>query len=133
METFDIEYNVAKYYAENYKVRFKKEYPKPGENIREKYYHDCSPNFGVVSSFYLEYGIMQIDGWFGKHIREGYDKDKLEFMIKNNPHLHNVIKTNLLDNLYAQHNIKIKQTIWDKTKKLFNNVKNFMGSKLMAL
>jgi hypothetical protein len=86
--------------------RYKKEYPNPGLEF-EYYYRDQAINisrYGYVGimNTYLEYGIKQIDKWFSEQIRNEnckFSKEELTNMIKKNPHLHNVIKTNLLENL----------------------------------
>jgi hypothetical protein len=59
---------------------------------------------GVVTSLYLELGIRRMDAWMSREIRKGekkskYTKEQMEHMIKHNPHVHNIIKTNLLENL----------------------------------
>lgn len=73
---------------------FKKQMPNGG-NID---YSDQSPTW---CSFYTMHGISQIDSWFSKQIQYGskHSKEDLEKMIRRNPHLHNLIKTNLLINL----------------------------------
>ncbi len=96
-EDFEIEYLLHRGMP---KSKFKDEYPEKGVDIKEKYYIDQAPRLGqYVYSLYTPHGINQIDSWFTKHISQGSDKVKLEFMIKRNVHLHNVIKTNLLENL----------------------------------
>lgn len=87
------------------KDRFKKEYPKVGVDIIEAYYHDCSPRKGAfIMSFFSRFGIQKIDAWFSKEIQmeeeSKHSPEELEKMIRRNPHLHNVIKTNLLENLH---------------------------------
>lgn len=71
-------------------------------------YYDQSPynsNYGerTFSSAYLPYGIKRFDSFFSNEIRLGnkskYTKIELKKMIRRNPHLHNLIKENLLDNL----------------------------------
>ena len=54
------------------------------------------------SSTWLEYGLKCLEGWMIHHIcnESEYTVEELEYMIKRNPHLHNVIKTNLLYNLW---------------------------------
>ena len=87
-------------YPDTYKPR----YPKKNENI-EKFYIDQSGKSVLISdrrisSNYTWWGIHQMDTWFADQIRlENPDKEKLDKMIRRNPHLHNVIKTNLLRNL----------------------------------
>lgn len=76
-----------------------------------QYYVDQAPKlFQIcgfsISSVYLPFGIKKIDSWFATEIQRRYSKytkAEMEKMIKLNPHLHNVIKTNLLNNL---------QTLW---------------------
>lgn len=96
----DTESECLFYFNENYPDTFKKQYPT--DDIGD-YYVDQSPNIGMyVSSIFTSYGIKIIDSWFSRQIINGckYSKKQLEKMIKVNPHLHNIIKTNLLDNLY---------------------------------
>jgi len=86
---------------------FKKEYSTNGIDIDE-YYVDQSPSRincfdrSIFSSF-LPTGIKRIDSWFSYHIinsdRSEYTNEELETFIKGNIHLHNIIKTNLLNNL----------------------------------
>lgn len=61
-------------------------------------------NGGVVGSVYLELGIKRMCSWMAREIQKGeakskYTKEQMEYMIKNNPHIHNIIKTNFLENL----------------------------------
>lgn len=86
---------------------FKKKYPKKGVDIKEEYYYDQArrllnkPGLQIFSA-YLPLGISRMESWLGKQIRDEnskYTKKEIEKMIRRNPHLHNVIKTNLLDNL----------------------------------
>lgn len=55
------------------------------------------------SSVYLELGLKRMDKFFSTEIQLGsdskYTKDELSKMIRRNPHLHNLIKENLLENL----------------------------------
>jgi hypothetical protein len=92
----------------DYPHKFKKEYPKEGVDI-EDYYYDQAPRrvdlrfMGgpSISSCFLPHGIKQMDSWMGRQIsgESKFTKKELKKMIKHNFHLHNVIKTNLLDNL----------------------------------
>ena len=89
----------------DYSDTYKEEYPKPNANIHDEYYYDLGPTASrfwdrKIQSFYTPYGISLMDSHFGKMIREELlEPDHLEWMIRRNPHLHNVIKTNLLSNL----------------------------------
>lgn len=92
---------------------FKEEYPPKGFNI-DNYYVDQA---GVqstyvadrsISNIYLPLGLKRIESWYIREIqrwnssyllRGGYHKEELIDFIKGNPHLHNVIKTNLIHNL----------------------------------
>jgi hypothetical protein len=87
-------------------------------------YLDRSPHYSrffdrQMFSCYTPHGIREIDGWFiaeiqsyNRHTHEnpkdprparrsryGFTADKLSLAIRRNPHLHNIIKTNLLENL----------------------------------
>lgn len=105
----------AERYQEGQQVMFLEQYPGPDADF-EEYYRDQAPystqyahmSFGAV---YTPHGIRGIDSWFGRQIRSlGKRDDKiltesdvtpeeLRIMILANPHLHDVIKTNLLHNL----------------------------------
>ena len=95
------------YYAKRYPDTFKVEYP-DREVDMDTYYRDQAPqNSGAygfrISSVYLPYGISKMDHWYAKQIHGGlpdHTPEQLEKMIRCNPHLHNVIKTNLLENLH---------------------------------
>jgi hypothetical protein len=96
---------------ENVKDTFKKEYPNKKRDIKD-YYFDQSKRcviFGdrAITSFYTQTGVSQIDEWFSKQIRNGskFTSKELVKMIRRNPHLHNVIKTNLLYNLTNYKNV----------------------------
>ena len=104
-------------YGREYPDTFKKKYPKiEKENTEEMEIAYCDhavKNLKVgdrrISSFYTPYGISGIDGWFAKQIRNGqdrYTKENMVRMIRRNPHLSNIIKTNLLDNLESIWNSK---------------------------
>jgi hypothetical protein len=93
----DIEYYVTKYKSSIYK----EQHPQKGEDSNY-WYLDQSPKYGMVSSFFTPWGIKQMESWYIDQIQKGYPthtKEQMELFIKCNPHLHNIIKTNLLDNL----------------------------------
>ncbi len=73
----------------------------PGLTMEEVYL-DQAKTFGYVYSTNTPHGIRQFDEFFGKQIRLGessfYSKEELELLIRRNPHLHNIIKTNLIYN-----------------------------------
>ncbi len=101
----DTEFDCVWYMKENYPDTFKMEYPKDNEDATD-YYIDQSMRNVVIAdrriiSTFTPYGISGIDEWFSKQIRNDskFSKEELEQMIKRNPHLHNIIKTNLLSNL----------------------------------
>ena len=88
----------------NYPDTFKRTYPK-SKDI-ENYYWDRAGRIVEIydrriTSFLTQYGVQIIDTWFPKQIQgdSKYSKEELKNMIRRNPHLHNVIKTNLLSNL----------------------------------
>ena len=74
----------------DYSDTFKRTYPKTKDIYDRR-----------ITSFLLPYGIKIIDSWFSKQIQSEskYSKEELKNMIRRNPHLHNVIKTDLLSNL----------------------------------
>ena len=80
-------------------------YPNSGDDVKEMYYYDQAPTSShywdrKIQSFYTQYGISLMDSHFGRMIREELlEPEIIEKMIRRNPHLHNVIKTNLLSNL----------------------------------
>lgn len=93
----DVEYFVKIYPPSIYKEEY------PNNKKTDDYYLDRSPQHGIVSSAYTPWGIKRMESWYIHQIHEGYPDYTLEYMellIKCNPHLHNVIKTNLLENLY---------------------------------
>jgi hypothetical protein len=110
-EIIDTEHSLeCEMYGREYPDTFKKKYPKITKgNSREMEIAYCDHSVKnlkvgnrLISSFYTPYGISGIDGWFAKHIRNGpdrYTKEDMTRMIRRNPHLSNIIKTNLLDNL----------------------------------
>ena len=88
-------------YPEDYPDTYKEERPDKSVNIHDYYYDQSVYNgIGCVSA-YLPMGISRMDTWMTNQILRGskYTKDELETMIRRNPHLHNIIKTNLLHNL----------------------------------
>lgn len=78
-----------------------------GNKKIDEIYLDMCPNYckGYPSIFscYLYVGIQRMDSWLSKQIqlREKckFTPKQISEMIKYNYHLHNVIKTNLLENL----------------------------------
>lgn len=82
------------------------EYPTK-ETDWDDVYRDMSGwNGGAVGSVYLKLGIKRMEGWICKEIMKGdvdskYTKEQMEYMIKGNPHIHSIIKTNLLNNLQS--------------------------------
>lgn len=79
---------------------FLEEYPKPGVPVLA-YYRDQAPIHGFIFACYTVLGIQGIDGAFAAMITQGrghYTVEQMEAMILANPHLHPVIKTNLLHN-----------------------------------
>lgn len=102
----DVEYFVKIYSPDIYK----EEYPIVPKGISNKdykkeidmWYIDQSPQYGVVSSTFTPWGIKRMESWYIDQIQKGYPsytKEQMELLIKCNPHLHNIIKTNLLNNL----------------------------------
>ena len=96
----------AEFDIENLPDTFVEEYPDPKvRDIHSAYYFDNSPRITKaydreISSFYTQRGILQLDEWFSTQIRsKSYDYELMTKMIRRNPHLHNIIKTNLLNNL----------------------------------
>lgn len=76
------------------------------ERSSEEFYVDQAPINSrcfdrTFFSAYTPHGIRNLDSWMIKQIthESKYDKETLEKMIKCNYHLHNIIKTNLIDNL----------------------------------
>lgn len=110
-EIIDMEHSLeCEMYGKEYPDTFKKKYPKiTKKNSREMEIAYCDHSVKnlkvgnrLITSFYTPYGISGIDGWFGKQINAGpgrYAKEDMLRMIRRNPHLSNIIKTNLLDNL----------------------------------
>ena len=89
---------------EDYPDTFKEMYVASGFPV-ESFYVDQGINSTVlgdrmITSFNLPLGIKWIDKWFSQRImKRDYDPVFLEKLIRRNPHLHNVIKTNLINNL----------------------------------
>jgi len=89
----------------NNKDTFKPQKLKPDESAQDYYvdqaYHNISFGDRTVTSFFTPHGINEIDTWFSKQIygESEFTKEELTKMIRRNPHLHNIIKTNLLENL----------------------------------
>ncbi len=110
-EIIDMEHSLeCEMYGRSYPDTFKKKYPKiTKENSEEMELAYCDHSVKnlkvgnrLITSFYTPYGISGIDGWFAKQIKNGpdrYTRENMERMIRRNPHLSNIIKTNLLDNL----------------------------------
>lgn len=92
----------------DYPDTFKEEYPDK-EKDSDYFYVDQAPtlmdlrnyNGPRITSFFTPYGISGLDGWISKQIQgeSEFTKDQLIRMIRRNPHLHNIIKTNLLSNI----------------------------------
>lgn len=79
---------------------FLEEYLKSGVPVLA-YYQDQAPVHGFVFACYTLWGIQDIDGAFAAMITQGrghYTVEQMEAMVLANPHLHPVIKTNLLHN-----------------------------------
>lgn len=83
-------------------------YEELGDRSLDYIYRDMAPEYTrvydrTIFSAYLWLGISRMDSWMSKQIqlREKckYSPEILAKMIRCNYHLHNVIKTNLLDNL----------------------------------
>ena len=91
------------YLAKKYKCDFKKQaHDKEIDIYKDQLNFNVKSSNLSVSSFYTSHGIKIFDTWYCKQIRDGYKKySKKQFknLIINNPHLHNIIKTNLLENL----------------------------------
>ena len=108
-EIIDMEHSLeCEMYGKEYPDTFKSVYPQDlsSEELDEAYLDHSVRNLRVgdrnISSFYTEFGIRGIDGWLSKQIKNGpgrYNKNEMKRMIRRNPHLSNLIKTNLLDNL----------------------------------
>jgi len=91
------------YVTDNFPDTFKEEYP--SKDMSEYYVDQSIYNKHIAGlhlvSVYLPYGLQKIDNWFFYQLtnKSKYSLNELEKMIKVNPHLHNVIKTNLINNL----------------------------------
>jgi hypothetical protein len=86
----------------------KDSYQKPTEKQLSKFdidsiYTDQAINHGpLVGSAWLPMGLKKMDHFYATEICDSnskYTVEELEFLIKRNPHLHNIIKHNLLTNL----------------------------------
>ena len=102
-------------YSNENKSKFKPRKIKKGEDAEDHYFDHSARNVRVgertISSFYTPYGIKIIDSWLSKQIKFGnphplYTKEEIGNLIKRNPHLSDVIKTNLLSNLESYYNYK---------------------------
>lgn len=87
-------------------VKFVEEHPTKNidwnDIYRDQSIHQSVFGDRVFTSFHLKVGLKRIEGFFTREIRCEeckYSKEDLTKMIENNPHLHNIIKTNLLVNL----------------------------------
>jgi hypothetical protein len=93
--------------SENY---YKKMLEKEGDI--KKFYYDqlySTAYFGDRKMFstWLPFGIHRMDAWYTLRIHQlglpnpkfNYSVEELELMILKNPHLHNIIKSNLISNL----------------------------------
>jgi hypothetical protein len=79
---------------------FLEEFPDPRKPL-VSYYRDQAPDFGFGFACYTVWGIQEIDSAFAALITRGrghYTVEQMEALILANPHLHPVIKTNLLHN-----------------------------------
>ena len=104
----DYKYDWIIPYENNYPIMFEENY-----NLDQNIYVDQSPYYNkiydaTISSVLLPVGLKRLESWMSYQIQKGseYTFEQLHKMILVNPHLHNVIKTNLIDNLKAYHNIK---------------------------
>jgi hypothetical protein len=100
-------------YSKENKSKFKSRKIKKGEDAEDHYFDHSARNVRIgersISSFYTPYGIKGIDSWLSKQIKFGdphplYTRDEIANLIKRNPHLSDVIKTNLLSNLESYYN-----------------------------
>lgn len=80
-------------------------YPK-NQSDMEDIYIDQAPRLSQIyhlniNSFNTEVGIKRMESWMTYQIqnKSDYSNDDLEYMIRRNPHIHNIIKTNLISNL----------------------------------
>ena len=84
---------------------YKEEYMLKGTNTDDIRIDQCMVNNKYYDRNFFSaltpYGISQIEGWMINQILSDskFSFDELERMIRRNPHLHNVIKTNLINNL----------------------------------
>jgi len=100
-------------YSKENKSNFRTRKLRKGEDAEDHYFDHSARNVRIgersISSFYTPYGIKIIDSWLSRQIKFGnphplYTKDGIANLIKRNPHLSNVIKTNLLSNLESYYN-----------------------------
>ena len=108
-EIIDMEHSLeCEMYGKDYPDTFKRAYMKDlsPDEIDEIGLDHSAVNLKIgdryMTSFYTPYGIKGIDSWLSKQIKNGpgrYTKNEMKRMIRRNPHLSNLIKTNLLDNL----------------------------------
>lgn len=96
-------------YAKIYKDSYKEEYPSKDFDMDSIYRDQAMVNTrGMGYNFfsaYLPYGIKKMDSWYSRQILAGFPKntpEHLEEMIRKNPHLHNIIKTNLIGNIHSK-------------------------------
>lgn len=90
----------------NIKDTFKEEYLKEDDDIDDIYidqsYIYKKYNHVSFSSKFTPFGIKILESWMSNEIRaekSKYSYEELKKMIRINPHIHNIIKTNLLRNL----------------------------------
>lgn len=90
---------------------FKEEYPDM-VNMDLYYIDQAGVNLDLrklggptISSFFTPHGIKKLESWMCRQISEEskFTSIELESLIRRNPHIHNVIKTNLLNNLKNKH------------------------------
>ena len=100
-------------YSKENKSNFRTRKLRKGEDAEDHYFDHSARNVRIgersISSFYTPYGIKIIDSGLSRQIKFGnpqprYTKDEIANLIKRNPHLSNVIKTNLLSNLESYYN-----------------------------
>ena len=97
------DFTITLKFPDDYPDTFVKEMPNEKTMIGDVYM-DQSPSTGLVSSFYTPYGIKKLDSAISKVIQNFNDFDftfeEVEQMIRRIPNLHNIIKTNLIENHY---------------------------------
>lgn len=110
----EMECNCTKFFYFTTK-KYKHSYPKKGEDIINYYYDQAASRVQihdrVIASAWLPYGIQGMDSWYTNQILMGeeskYTPKQLENFIISNPHIHDVIKTNLIENLRRRNNMKM--------------------------